>query len=421
MNALHKIKETIRKNGGKLVPLQKDFNAVELMDCREKDMKRLYVEQFGPVKKADVELRDVNLFIGSQSIGKSTLAKLIAILLDNISLRKLILAGESSWEELLRTYNLEVYKEDEYVIVYDLMEKGICLHLEIQRNGLSSSMKINDKTITDKAEIAAAIDRLIPKKDSLASALEVMSNSLYIPAERIIYSVITNLLPAFTLAKASVPQNLLRFMVELENAKATYPQYEIPLLDISYKHKGTEDYFMVHETHKEYPLTAASSGIQSIIPLLLVLQYANNHRDFLSFVIEEPECNLFPEKQVELLKLILAMVKNDNHILTITTHSPYLLSALNNLLFAGTLVEKYGNEIQESINRILPEACLLKPGDCAVYSLGENINKEGVYCRPLLDEETGMIDYNSLDGISDRLGEDFAALEDAFIQMKRKV
>ncbi|WP_455633386.1 AAA family ATPase [Parabacteroides sp.] len=398
-------------------------------------MKKLYVERFGPVKAADLELREVNLFIGSQSIGKSTLAKLITILSDHISLCKLVGAGYKSWEEQLKIYNLGVYIGDEYKIVYDWEEKGIHLHLEARPKELSSYMEIDGEKTTDKDFILNEIVKLKPvfheenalnvireprEKNISTSILEVMNNSLYIPAERIIYSVIANLLPAFTLAKASVPQNLLRFMVELENAKATYPQYEIPLLDISYEYRGAEDYFMIHEQRKVYPLMAASSGIQSTIPLLLVLQYAIEHREYSSFVIEEPECNLFPEKQVELFQQILAMVKADGRTLTITTHSPYLLSAMNNYLFAGTLVDKYGDKIREDINNILPKSCLLKMDDCAVYSLGENINGEGCYCRSLLDEETGMIDYNYLDGVSEKLGNEFEALEDAFIQMKHK-
>ena len=75
-------------------------------------MKNLSVEQFGPVKKAELELRDVNLFIGEQSIGKSTLAKLITILTDYISLCRLIIGGQLSWEDQLKAYNLHIYKDD---------------------------------------------------------------------------------------------------------------------------------------------------------------------------------------------------------------------------------------------------------------------------------------------------------------------
>ena len=170
----------------------------------------------------------------------------------------------------------------------------------------------------------------------------------------------------------------------------------------------------------ELPLTAASSGIQSTVPLLLVLHYAIHKREFTSFVLEEPECNLFPEKQVELLKHIIALIKSENRTLTITTHSPYLLSNLNNYLYAGSLIEKYGDRIRTSVESVISESLCIKPSECAVFSLGERINENQAYCKSLLDEESGMIDFNSLDNVSIQMGEEFEALENAYIEMLRK-
>lgn len=403
-------------------------------------MKKLYVKNFGPVKESIVELRDINLFIGEQSIGKSTLAKLITILTDHISLCKLILLSETGWIEQLKVYNLDIYKNDKYKIIYDMEEGCIKFHIEILPNKLSSSMLKGGKRVTKKDNIILELLNLKPifhkelflniisKKKSTSESgnnsdelIDFMNNSLYVPAERILYSVISKLMPALQLTKSTITDNFLRFMVELTNAKSTYPLLDIPLLDISYKNDGSEDYFILKNNKNEYPLTTASSGIQSTIPLLLVLQYAINKREYSSFVIEEPECNLFPEKQVELLKFIISVVKNDNRTLTITTHSPYLLSAMNNYLYAGTLVHNFGDNIRESVSEILSESYQLKPGECSVYSLGERINGDGVYCKSLIDEKTGMIDYNTLDSVTSIMSEEFDKLEEAYIQMNRKL
>ncbi len=401
-------------------------------------MKKLYVKNFGPVKEANVELRDINLFIGEQSIGKSTLAKLITILTDYISLCKLIISSETGWMEQLKVYNLDVYKDNKYKIKYDIEESNITFHVDISPNKLSSYMLRGGKRVTKKDSIILELLNLKPifhkelffniisKKKSISESgnnsdelIEFMNNSLYVPAERILYSVISKLMPALQLTKSTIPNNFLRFMVELTNAKSTYPLLDVPLLNISYKNDGSEDYFILKNNKNEYPLTTASSGIQSTIPLLLVLQYAINKREYSSFVIEEPECNLFPEKQVELLKFIISVVKNDKRTLTITTHSPYLLSAMNNYLYAGTLVHTFGDNIRESVSEILSESYQLKPGECSVYSLGERINGYGIYCKSLIDEKTGMIDYNTLDSVTAIMSEEFDKLEDAFIQMNR--
>lgn len=398
-------------------------------------MKKIYVKNFGPVKEAELVLRNINLLIGEQSIGKSTLAKLITILTDYLSLSTIVIVGHSYWQAQLKEYGIDVYNDNNYKIIYDLEEKNKSFHIEITQNRLVSYLITNGVKITDSKKIGIELftskpiyhtDFILDKIQNAKSEKdnenlsELFHNSLYIPAERIIYSVITKLMPALTLAKSTIPSNLLRFMVDLENAKATYPQFEIPLLSISYRKEDSDDYFILKETNKKYLLSLASSGIQSTLPLLLVIQYAVEHREYSSFVVEEPECNLFPEKQVELLRHLISLIKSDDRILTITTHSPYLLSALNNYLFAGTLASKYGDKMNEYLRDIIPIGTMLKSNECSVYSIGDRINGNSLYCKSLINENTGMIDFNSLDGISEKMGYEFEQLENAIIKLKRK-
>lgn len=391
--------------------------------------KTLHVENFGAVSEASVELRAINMFIGEQSIGKSTMAKLITIFTDHISLCMLIKGGMTAWEARLKDYNLDIYREDHYHISYDMAENDQKFHIEFEKERVDYFMMDGDRKITDSDEVVARIFGLkkiyheeeVPKtltdgkSDSL---LDILKDSLYIPAERIIYSVLTKLMPALALANSTIPKNLLWFMVELNNAKSEYPQFDIPLLSLKFVHDDSDDSIIIDPDKKEIPLTAASSGIQSLVPLLLVLNYAVNKREYASFVIEEPECNLFPTKQVELMRQIVKDMKNSNRILTVTTHSPYLLSAMNNILFAGKLIEKYGDGIRKYVDGIIPEEFRLMDGDCSVYSLGKDING-GVYCRSLMDPVTGMIDYNSLDGVSEVLSDEFDSLQRSVMRFRR--
>ncbi len=394
-------------------------------------MKTLYIKGFGPIKEAKVELRLVNLFIGEQSIGKSTIAKLITILTDHISLCKIVKGGYNLWEMQLKEYDLGIYKDDKYSIEYVMQEDGKRLHLNIKPKSLTSYMLVDGKKIISKKTIVNNIIKLkkiyheeefinaINKDPSSKNVVDLFTNSIYIPAERIIYSVLTNLLPAMALANSTVSKNLLRFMVDLGNAKSEFPEFPVPLLDISYKHEASEDLIELKDNKKNIPLAVASSGIQSLIPLLLVLHYAIKKREYSSFVIEEPECNLFPTKQVELLKKLLEMVKDSSRTLTITTHSPYLLSAMNNYLYAGKLVEENGESLKEYLKEVLPENLYISSEDCSVYSLGEDINEGCEYCRSLIDEETGMIDFNSLDAVSEILGNEFESLQLAYLNFKK--
>jgi hypothetical protein len=67
------------------------------------------------------------------------------------------------------------------------------------------------------------------------------------------------------------------------------------------------------------------------------------------FIVEEPEQNLFPETQCLLVyELLMSMNHGKQHRLVMTTHSPYILYALNNCLLAHKVsdsipIEKFGN------------------------------------------------------------------------------
>ena len=48
--------------------------------------------------------------------------------------------------------------------------------------------------------------------------------------------------------------------------------------------------------------------------------------------MEEPECNLYPINQLLLTDVILEYIKRKSSMLTITTHSPYIINYLNVLI-----------------------------------------------------------------------------------------
>ncbi len=389
------------------------------------------MKNFGPVKDAQIHLRELNLFIGGQSIGKSTLAKLITIFTDYISLVLLINTNHVGWLKQLKSYDIDVYKDDDYQIIFELEEQNVKLSIKISKKDFIYSMIKDGKKVIN-GEVSSVLIQLKPLYhiDKIGKVLEskkegdkeadhrlaqFLKNSLYIPAERNIFTVVSKMLPILTLAGAPVPQNMLQFMAELQNAKNQYSHLDLPLFGITYFNEGVEDYFVIDE-NKKLPLVAASSGIQSALPLLLVLHFAIKDREYSSFVIEEPECNLFPEKQVELLRHIIKMVRNENRVLTITTHSPYILSAVNNYLYAGSLDIKYGKQIENELSKVLPRDLHLAPDDVSVYSLGEDIN-DGIYCRSIIDEEIGMIDYNMLDKITASMSDEFDKLQNCQIKM----
>lgn len=77
----------------------------------------------------------------------------------------------------------------------------------------------------------------------------------------------------------------------------------------------------------------SSSGQQECVWILNLLFYYLLQKKRMLFIIEEPESHLFPASQKYMTELI-ALVMNCNHSVVLTTHSPYVLGTLNNLLYA---------------------------------------------------------------------------------------
>lgn len=147
----------------------------------------------------------------------------------------------------------------------------------------------------------------------------------------------------------------------------------------------------------------ASSGQQEAIRILqdifLILLDGND----VFRVIEEPEAHLYPMAQKYLIELIAIILNESDSQIIMTTHSPYILSVMNNLLFATRVVRKNDQAVQE-VTEIIPKPCWLDPDTTNVYFL-----KNG-YAESVFDESTSLIGQNYLDEISEHLGADFEGL-----------
>lgn len=76
-------------------------------------------------------------------------------------------------------------------------------------------------------------------------------------------------------------------------------------------------------------LSLASSSIKQLAPYLLYLRHRASPGSLL--IIDEPEMNLHPDTQVRFLESLAILVNLGVHVL-VTTHSPYFVDHLNNLI-----------------------------------------------------------------------------------------
>ncbi len=177
--------------------------------------------------------------------------------------------------------------------------------------------------------------------------------------------------------------------------------------------RGNSEIFLAVDG-RELPLSYLSSGTQELLPLVtclrefvalscavaksLGLQQALHKR---LFFVEEPEANVFPSTQYDLVR-IFALMANEPILdasWVITTHSPYILSAFNNLIFAGQL----GQDKHSKKKIKIDERFWVKPGDFRAYSIYDGKSE------PILSE-TGLINGEYLDSVSDRIGSEFDEL-----------
>ena len=166
--------------------------------------------------------------------------------------------------------------------------------------------------------------------------------------------------------------------------------------------------FLLSSDGRKVRMPQSSSGQQEAFPLLLLLGrfWGLRHARGRAAYVEEPEAHLFPKTQRDIVGLLARTfrARQDQMRLIVTTHSPYVLSAFNNLLHAGSLYAKADPKEKERLSKIVLEKWTLKPGELLAYAL------EGGDAKRIMDEETGLVDAQIIDAVSTDLAKEFDRL-----------
>lgn len=346
---------------------------------------RLVVRNFGPITNLDIEFRRLTLFIGDQGSGKSTLSKLLAIC-RNAEWWQQIQTGAEA-DELMKPFYgfaIDEYFQDDSYFSYTF----------------------------DGHTVKYEEGQFMVETDTLAKDNDI----LYILAERNLVGNLSESLASMLTAKVPLLDPLMEYMSWFEKARFKLVPYNIPFFGVSFVKKSGRYRVELTGKGKDLPLKATSSGLQSAIPMLMIIDYALREEGYNSFVIEEPEQNLFPKNQHEVLGFITSKFwEKKNRQFVITTHSPYLLSSLNVLMLAYKL--HHIDEVREEAEKIIVPGYSVNPDDVAVYSLDPNSEE---YCKSLISEKTGLVSVNELDSVSEVIGDDFDRLYDLYRQVKKK-
>lgn len=394
---------------------------------------QLIVKNFGPIKDATVDFKRVTVFIGPTGGGKSTLAKLAAIMRDenqhkaysdtalksgsaykNFSIKNHFSAG--SFINFKSSNALIEFKEGKHDTTLfshaDTLEEKISEAenlislLDDLRNKFQESREPSIANKLSKSyEDAYQKARLLIVESADEFAIKVApSKSSYLPAERVFVPALEYSWAGLMRDDIGLPKILLDFANNFSLARKEILELEITFLNVKYIHIDGRDFIRIPDREEPVMLFEAASGIQSVTPLLVLLEHlSRNTEQAQSFIIEEPELNLYPTAQQGLLNWLVEKCTQGENDLTITTHSPYILSSCN-LLLEAYKVAQLRPDLEEKIAAIVPKACWLNPDEFAAYYVADGTVK------PITDERTHLIGGNELDAVSGDISDSFRKL-----------
>ena len=329
-------------------------------------MKHLVIRNLGPLKEADVELKRINVIIGSQSSGKSCVLKTACYCTwveKRIELTQTsdFFAKDGNFlKELERFHKLQGYIRPDTFISYE-----------------SDFMAFSYDNATKTFKFDWKEDRWNYRRSKVT----------YIPAERNLVAAIPN----WFQVKFN-DDNIRSFIDDWETVRqATTQNLPVLNLNVSYRYDtNTKSDKVQVADDVTLDFTNTSSGLQSLIPLYVHLSYLvyrddtkisignsreneklqeliyqefpTDEREFIysnltkaehcDVFLEEPEANLFPPTQTVLVEWLLDLTKEQKPChLFIATHSPYILE---------TFLEKKNIDVQLLYTRKDNDKTLIK-------------------------------------------------------------
>ena len=364
-------------------------------------MAQLRIKNFGPIVQGMqgndgwLTFKRVTVFIGNQGSGKSTVAKLFSTF---SWMEKALVRGdyEQKWferKDRFKNQLLPYHRLEHYLHAQDT---------EIEYQGQAYSLRYADGYLRIQKQ---------------AGAVYQLPQVMYVPAERNFIAYVRH--PRELKLSSDA---LKEFLAEYDKAKAHMTgAVRLPINATELEYDKLNDLLNLKGTHHKLRLTDASSGFQSLVPMFLVSQYlagtvdskepmsmqeldrfkkwaaeifANdslteeqqraalstlsarfNKKAFLN-IVEEPEQNLFPASQWEMLKSLLQFnAQGPHNRLILTTHSPYIVSYLSLAVQARQLHAKLQTlgraDLIERLVQIVPAHAMVAPQDLAIYQSDE--------------------------------------------------
>jgi len=387
---------------------------------------RIVIHNFGPIKEADIETKRYTVFIGQTSTGKSVAAKLISIA-NEPDFLMLANGNYEGFVKLLARYNIDFvfHKDTEIRIVREqatwiVRKNSFEMQGQLDRfwtkmNGVEDfdiKSQRAAEAFLNKEDLEGFSESQLKMMYKLTTRIVINDLSpVYIPAERILISIFTNSIFSLLQSGTTIPESIKRFGSLYEDAKGKTSQIDIDFMNIVVKFSKDKDTIHLENDDVDIDFSQASSGMQSIIPMWSV--FCNTLNDYeRTIVIEEPELNLFPTLQVALIHKISEKINASKANIVLTSHSPYILSVFDNLIYAKDVYDRADEAHKEKVTALVNVDAMINFDDVAAYSFDDNgivtyandaeTRSTGAYALDTASTETANV-FNELLAIDNEL------------------
>lgn len=424
-------------------------------------VEKLIIDNFAGIEHLEIEVKKINIMIGPQASGKSVCAKLLFYfkefifeLIKSVEEKQTKRQLESSYSNKFKEFfppkfwgnhefNLRYEINEHFVQIYRNNNKSSLLldYSDFYNSALSKLRKIDRQRQNKKLGILNLNPlEAVENRSNLMNIFEknLGKNSTFfqyfIPAGRSFFAYIGKNIFSILSNQKSLDPFIINFgglyelmknttqINEFEDERQKIIDMEIkPLVEkilcAKYIIENEEDFLKTLDGRK-INISNCSSGQQETLPLVIILSTMPFIQSIMPFIqpivggqtiyIEEPEAHVFPTAQKYIVELIATVFNTnpDGLQFFITTHSPYILTATNNLLQAGLIYQDANDQVIEKLEKIVPRYKTLLTKDVAVYSLMDG------FCKSIISEETGLIDTNIIDSVSEELAMEFDQLLD---------
>ena len=403
-------------------------------------MHSVEIKNFGPIKDCKIDIQQFTVLTGAQAVGKSTIAKVIYFFMSVDELIYSCIISER-YDKLLKNVKtvllnrfVQIFGREfinsEVMSVKCTYKVGNWIRIFVRKTGTNPRVTINfSGTLNQFIALYENVDIVefqTPEErkdlvDKLINFFDSRFLVIYIPAGRSITTVLTDYLGEFITTSFNASDNKIKeanldfctrnyfsrvlsmrrifskgaeeFLTDniMSSGKTfdmTLPKKFIGLtkkiLKGDYIYQNGGEFLRLEDDNRHLlKINHASSGQQEIVWVCNIMLYyltdclLNGNRTFL--ILEEPEAHLYPDSQKYIAELLGMFVNVGNRAL-ITTHSPYILGAINNLICASKI------KPSDARNNVTDKDAVLSYESAQAFFVENGTIKPGMEDHEILNE-----------------------------------